>query len=330
MTTAKNLRVHVTRPIPDQALDYLKGQGLDVTCPSDDGPPSREDLLSSVEDVDGILSILTEKIDGEVFERADSLKVVSNMAVGYDNIDVAEATRRGVAVCNTPGVLTDTTADFAWALLMAVARRVVECHRFVRDGRWEWWGPKMMMGADVHGKTLGIVGFGKIGQAVARRAKGFDMDVVYSGETAPETSEWGSKVSFEELLQSSDFVSLHVPYRPSTHHLIGREQLHLMKKTGFLINTARGAVVNEEQLVEALESGEIAGAGLDVFEKEPQVHPGLYRPNVVLAPHAASASLSTRTKMANMAAENLVAVLRGEEPRSIVNPEVLEQCSGQR
>jgi glyoxylate reductase len=184
----------------------------------------------------------------------------------------------------------------------------------------------MMMGTDVHGKTLGIVGFGKIGQAVARRAKGFEMDVVYSGETAPETSEWGRKVSFEELLQNSDFVSLHVPYRSSTHHLTGKDELHLMKKTAFLINTARGAVVDEEQLVEALESGEIAGAGLDVFEKEPQVHPGLHRPNVVLAPHAASASLATRTRMANMAAENLVAVLHGEEPRSIVNPEVLEQC----
>jgi glyoxylate reductase len=326
MATDRDLRVHVTRPIPDQALDYLKDQGFEVTCPSDDGPPSREELLSSVKDVDALLSILTEKIDGEVFERADRLKVVSNMAVGYDNIDVLEATRHGVAVCNTPGVLTDTTADFAWALLMAVARRVVECHRFVRDGRWEWWGPKMMMGTDVHGKTLGIVGFGKIGQAVARRAKGFEMDVVYSGETAPETSEWGRKVSFEELLQNSDFVSLHVPYRSSTHHLIGKDELHLMKKTAFLINTARGAVVDEEQLVEALESGEIAGAGLDVFEKEPQVHPGLHRPNVVLAPHAASASLATRTRMANMAAENLVAVLHGEEPRSIVNPEVLEQC----
>ena len=321
----RNLRVHVTRPVPVQAIDYLKDQGLDVTCPTDDGPPRREELLNSVEDVDAILSILTEKIDGEVFDRAGRLKVVSNMAVGFDNIDVPEATRRGVAVCNTPGVLTDTTADFAWALLMAVARRVVECHRFVLDGKWEWWGPKMFMGADVYGKTLGIVGFGKIGQAVARRAKGFDMEVLYSGDSAPETSQWGRKVSFEMLLRSSDFVSLHVPYRSSTHHLIGKEQLHLMKKTGFLINTARGAVVNEEQLVEALESGEIAGAGLDVFEKEPQVHKGLHRPNVVLAPHAASASLATRSKMANMAAENLVAVLRGEQPRAIVNPEVLQK-----
>ena len=327
MSTDKPTRVHVTRPIPGQVIESLKDRGFAVTCPCDDAPPSRDELLSSVEEVDAILSILTERIDGEVFERAARLRVVSNMAVGFDNIDVAEATRRGIAICNTPGVLTDTTADFTWALLMAVARRVVECHRFVEDGQWEWWGPKMMMGADVHSKTLGIVGFGKIGQAVARRARGFDMEVVYSGETAPESSEWGRKVSFDVLLETSDFVSLHVPYRASTHHLIDKDQLSRMKKSAYLINTARGAVVNEEQLVKALESGEIAGAGLDVFEKEPRVHPGLHRLNVVLAPHAGSASLATRTKMARMAAENLVAVLQGEEPRSIVNPEVLEQCN---
>jgi glyoxylate reductase len=321
-------KVHVTRPIPQAAIEFLRAQGLEVTCPESDALPSRAELLQNVEDVDAILSILTEKIDLEVFQRASRLKVVSNMAVGFDNIDVQEATKREVAVCNTPGVLTDTTADFAWALLMAVARRVVECHQFVENDQWEWWGPKLMMGTDVHQKTLGVVGFGKIGQAMARRARGFDMRVLYSGETAPEQSELGEKVGFEELLRESDFVSLHVPYRPSTHHLLGQEQFALMKPSSFLINTARGAVVNEQHLVEALAEGQIAGAALDVFEKEPEVHSGLRGlPNVVMAPHAASASLETRGRMAMMAAQNLAAVLRGERPQAIVNPEVLEKCT---
>jgi glyoxylate reductase len=321
-------KVHVTRPIPDAALEFLRAEGLDVSCPEDDGPPDRDEMLQKLKDVDAILSVLTERIDAEVFQRAVRLKVVSNMAVGFDNIDVHEATRRGIAVCNTPGVLTDTTADFAWALLMAVARRVVECHQFVEDKRWQWWGPKLMMGADVHRSTLGIVGYGKIGQAVARRAKGFEMKVLYSGETSPERSEWGEKVGLDHLLRESDFVSLHVPYRPSTHHLFGQEQFELMKPTSFLINTARGAVINEAHLVEALDQRQIAGAALDVFEEEPTVHTGLLgRRNVVLAPHAASASLQTRGRMAMMAAENLLACLRGEDPQAIVNPEVMDRCS---
>ena len=321
-------KVHVTRPIPTSALEYLRDEGLEVSCPPHDGPPDPEELLRSVKDVDAVLCILTERIDAGVLKRAPRLRVVSNMAVGFDNIDVEEATRRGVAVCNTPGVLTDTTADFAWALMLAVARRVIECHSFVEAKKWEWWGPKLLMGTDVHHKTLGIVGFGKIGQAVARRAKGFEMNVLYSGKTAPEDSEWGRKVDLQTLLKDSDFVSLHVPYRPSTHHLIGSAELATMKRSSFLINTARGAVVNETQLVEALNDNQIAGAGLDVFEEEPSVHPGLVgRPNAVLAPHAASASLETRTRMAMMAAKNLVACLRGEKPPAIVNPEVLRGAS---
>jgi glyoxylate reductase len=300
----------------------LRQAGCKVTVPSDHGLPSRSSLLQAVGSVDAILSILTERIDAEVMNAATRLKVISNMAVGYDNIDVAEASRRGIAVCNTPGVLTETTADFAWALLMAVARRVVECHQLVLQGEFQWWGPQMMMGTDVFGKTLGIVGFGKIGQAMAKRAQGFGMPVLYSGDTAPASSPLGRKVGFDSLLAESDFVSLHVPYRESTHHLIGTRELNLMKSTAFLINTARGPVVNETELVTALNSGAIAGAGLDVFEKEPEVHPGLLTlKNVVLAPHAASASVATRELMANMAAQNLLAYLRGETPHSVVNPE---------
>ncbi len=319
-----NYRVHITRPLPQIAVDLLEEAGYQVTVPNDDGLPSRDELLNSVKDARGILSILTEKIDKEVLEAAPDLKVVSNMAVGYDNIDVEAATSRGVAICNTPGVLTDTTADFTWALLMAVARRVVESDNYVREGRFQWWGPRLLMGTDVYGKTLGIIGYGKIGQAVARRARGFEMEVLYSGSTAPETSEWGRKVSQEELLERSDFVSLHVPYRRSTHHLIGAEQLNRMKKSAYLINTARGPVVDENALISALKNGDIAGAGLDVFEDEPKVHPGLCElDNVVLAPHLGSATVATRERMAAMAARNLIAVLEGKEPLSVVNPAVL-------
>lgn len=319
-----SFRVHITRPIPEAGLDVLRAAGCAVSCPDDPGLPDSAALRKALANVDGLLSILTEPITDELLGYAPNLKVVSNMAVGYDNIDVAAATARGIAVCNTPGVLTDTTADFAWALLTAVARRLIEGHSMVKDGRFHWWGPKLLMGTDIHGKTLGIVGYGKIGQAVARRAAGFNMTVLYSGDTAPDDSPWGSKTTFHQLLEASDFVSLHVPYRPSTHHLIAAPQLTRMKPTAFLINTARGPVVNESDLVQALTQNAIAGAALDVFEKEPEVHPGLlHLPNVVLAPHAASASLETRSLMARMAAENLLACLKGEQPHSIVNPEVL-------
>lgn len=315
-------KIHITRPLPQAAVDLLKEAGVEVTIPDHDEPPSRNQLLERVKDVHGILSILTERIDKEVLRVSPELKVVSNMAVGYDNIDVEAATERGIAVCNTPGVLTETTADFAWALLLATARRVVECHQFVAEGRFHWWGPKMMMGTDIWGKTLGIVGLGKIGRAVARRAAGFRMEVLHHGGRGEEADE----VSLQELLKRSDFVSLHVPYNDSTHHLIDEQALKLMKKEAFLINTARGAVVDEEALVQALNSRQIRGAGLDVFEEEPQVHPELMTmPQVVLAPHAASASLATRERMAVMAAKNLLAVLQGEEPSAIVNQSVLER-----
>jgi glyoxylate reductase len=252
------------------------------------------------------------------------------MAVGYNNVDLAEATRRGIPVTNTPGVLTDTTADFAFALMMAVARRVVEGDKFTRAGRFHGWGPLMMVGTDVHGKTLGIVGFGRIGRAVAKRATGFDMRVLYFDRfRADEDTERAlnaSSVSLEQLLAESDFVSLHTDYNPETHHLIGAPELAAMKRGAYLINTARGAIVDEAALVEALKSGKLAGAGLDVFEREPQIHPELLTlDNAVLAPHIASASMETRTAMALMAAENLLAALRGERPPNVVNPEVYDR-----
>lgn len=319
-----SFRVHITRPLPQIAIDLLERAGCRVTVPEDAGLPDREALLKSVAEADAILSILTEKIDEEVINSGANLKVISNMAVGFDNIDVAHASSKGIAVCNTPGVLSETTADFTWALMLAVSRRIVECDQFVRDGKFHWWGPRLMLGHDIYRRTLGIVGYGKIGQAVARRASGFEMEVLYSGTTSPEESEWGTKVSFDELLERSDFVTLHVPYRNTTHYLIASAELRKMKSTAILLNTARGPVVHEQALVEALESGEIAGAGLDVFEEEPAVNPRLLSlPNVVLAPHAGSASVATRDRMAEMAAQNLLACLEGRPPHSVVNPEVL-------
>lgn len=305
-------------------MRVLEEAGCKVTVPQNPGLPEPVELKEAVKDADAILSILTERVGPELMDAAPRLRVISNMAVGFDNIDVKEASKRGIAVCNTPGVLTETTADFAFALMMAVARRMIEAHQMVERGEFEWWGPQLLMGADIHGGTLGIIGFGKIGQAMARRAQGFGMKVLYSGRTAPESSPLGEKVSQQSLLENSDFVSLHVPYRDSTHHLLGKPEFQLMKSSAFLINTARGPVVNETELVDALQHREFAGAALDVFEEEPSVHPGLLKlSNVVLAPHVASASVATRSLMARMAAENLLACLKGEEPHSIVNPEVL-------
>jgi len=271
--------------------------------------------------------MLTNPIDTEVMDAAPNLKIVANMAVGYNNIDVTEATKRRIPVSNTPGVLTDTTADFAWTLLMAAARRVVESDRFTRAGRFHGWGPLMMVGQDVYGKTLGIVGFGRIGRAVAKRASGFDMKVlyydVYPADPETEKSLNARSVSMDELLQQSDYVSLHTDYNPETHHLIGAPELAKMKSTAYLVNTSRGAIVDEAALAIALKNGTIAGVGLDVFEREPDINPDLLKlDNAVLAHHIASASLETRTAMALMAADNILAALRGERAPNAVNPEV--------
>src|SRR5438477_6940147 len=290
--------------------------------------PPREEVLRRVKDKEGLVCLLTEKVNDDLLEAAPKLRIAANVAVGFDNIDVAACTKRGVVATNTPGVLDDTTADFAWTLLMAVARRLVEGDALARSGNWKGWDLDQLVGTDVWGKTLGIVGFGRIGRAMARRASGFQMKVIYTDAVrAPEAVEKELKAEFREmnsLLGESDFISVHVPLLPETRGLFNAPKFHRMKPTAFLINTSRGPVVDEAALVVSLEGGKIAGAGLDVYENEPFIHPGLKRANVVLAPHVASASLETRTKMACIAAENVVALFAGKRPPNILNPEVLK------
>jgi glyoxylate reductase len=276
------------------------------------------------------VSLITDAIDAEVLDACGDLRVVANVAVGFNNIDVATATRRGIVVTNTPDVLTETTADFTWTLLMATVRRVVEADRYVRDGKFTQWELMLFLGGDVHGKTLGVIGFGRIGRAVARRALGFNMRVLYAdavpaGPTVEQELR-ATRTDIPSLLRESDFVTLHTPLLPETRHLINAQSLRTMKKTAYLVNASRGPVVDEAALVQALMEGWIAGAGLDVFEEEPKVHAGLMPlPNVVLAPHIASASSDTRTQMATLAVENCLAVLEGKTPPTPVNPEVLKR-----
>jgi glyoxylate reductase len=295
------------------------------------GPPPKEEIIRKARNVDALVTLLSDKIDAEVFDAAPKLKIVAQMAVGFDNIDVAEATKRGIYVTNTPGVLTETTADFAWALLMAVARRVVEADKYVRSGQWKVsWHPSMLLGRDVYGATLGIVGAGRIGTAVARRAKGFNMKILYYDVVPmpPEIEkELGAeRVDLDTLLKESDFVSIHVPLIKETYHLINEAKLRLMKRTAYLINNSRGPVIDEKALYKALKEGWIAGAALDVFEQEPTPmdNPLLKLDNVVVAPHISSASYETRSRMAEMVAENLVAFFEGRAPPNLVNPEVVK------
>jgi glyoxylate reductase len=288
----------------------------------------RDLLLEKVKDVDGLLPLLTDRIDGELMDAGEKLKVVSNYAVGFNNIDTEAATERGIYVTNTPGILTDTTADAAFALLMAIARRIPEADRHIRAKGWiHAWGPRMYIGSDVHGKTLGILGMGRIGSAITKRAKGFDMNVIYHDVYRREDLEEERGITYmskDEVIRSADFLSLHVPLTPETHHMISVEELVSMKNTAFLINTSRGPVVDEKALADALKDGVIAGAGLDVFETEPVSHdsPLLELNNIVLTPHLASGSIETRTKMATTAATNLVSVLQGRVPPNLVNLEV--------
>jgi glyoxylate reductase len=313
-------KIVVTREIPTSGLDLL--QDHDVTV-LQERPPTREELLEAVPDASAILATATEKIDGELLDAAgDGLKVVANMAVGYDNIDIDAANERGVVVTNTPGVLDETTADVAFMLLLAAARRLGEAERYLRAGRWEWWGPNLFRGVDVWGKTIGIIGMGRIGSAVGRRARGFGMEVVYYNRSRDEDAERELDARYLELgdlLETADFVSVHTPLTDETRHLIGESELERMKDTAVLVNTARGPVVDEGALAEALESGRIFAAGLDVYEEEPKVHPKLLElENVVLAPHIGSGSFETRDRMAVLAAENIVAVLSGEDPKTPV------------
>lgn len=290
---------------------------------------TKQELMQHLADKEGVICLLTDSIDGGVINASRMLKVIANVAVGYDNIDVNAATRRGILVTNTPGILTETTADLAWALLMATARRLVEADKYLRAGKWREWGINLMLGGDIYGKNLGIVGLGRIGKAVARRARGFDMRILYydpvRADATIEKERGITYAELETLLRQSDFVTLHLPLTQSTHHLIGERELSMMKPTAYLINTSRGPIVDEAALALALQRGTIAGAGLDVFEREPQVEESLLQlDNAVLLPHIASASVATRTRMATMAAENLIAALKGEMPPNPVNPDALQ------
>lgn len=322
--------VAVTRRIPDPGLPIVRSAASEVRLNEEDRVLTRPELLEIVRGCDGVLCLLTDNVDAEIMEAAGpSCRVFANYAVGFNNIDVAEATRRGILVTNTPGVLTDATADLAWALIFACARRVVPADAYMRSGRFQGWGPMMFLGGDITGKTLGIVGAGRIGSAVARRSRGFGMEVLYHDIAAnPELeAELGARrVPLDVLLAESDFVSVHVNLTEETRHLIGARELSMMKPTAYLVNTSRGPVVDEAALVAALQARTIAGAGLDVYEDEPAMKPGLADcENAVLLPHIASATNWTRSRMAEMAATNLVAALRGEVPPNLVNPEALSR-----
>jgi glyoxylate reductase len=321
-------KVYCTHPLFDEARRILDAN-CDIQYWVQADRPPREELLRRVKDKEGLICLLTEKINEELLRAAPKLRIVANVAVGFDNIDVEACTKRGVVATNTPGVLDETTADFAWTLLLAVARRLGEGEDLARSGNWKGWNLDQLCGADVWGKTLGIVGLGRIGQAVARRASGFQMKVIYTDAVrASEDIEKALNAKFRDmngLLADSDFVSLHVPLLPDTRALFDAPKFFRMKPTAFLINTSRGPVVDEAALVAALENKKIAGAALDVYENEPFIHPGLKRPNVILAPHLASASLETRSKMAVMAANNLVTLFKGQRPPNMLNPDIFKK-----
>ncbi|MFP4142991.1 MAG: 2-hydroxyacid dehydrogenase [Thermoplasmata archaeon] len=321
------VNIFVTRQIPEKGIEKLREEH-DVEVSQKDRNLTKEELVEGVKGKDALLCLLTDMIDEEIIDAGGELKVISNYAVGYDNIDVEAATKRGIAVTNTPGVLTEATAEIAWALMMSVARNVVQGDGFVREDRFEGWDPTLMMGHELHGKTLGIVGMGNIGTKVAEMSRGFDMDIIYYNRSRNEGAEeelGAEYVEMNELLSRSDYVSLHVPLTEETEGLIGKQELDKMSEDSYLINTARGEVVDEDALVETLKDGGIAGAGIDVYANEPHgANPDYYDlDNVVLTPHLGSASFKAREGMAMMAAENILSVLKGEEPENIVNPEVM-------
>ena len=321
-------KVYVTRRIPDEAIELLEEQ-FDVEVNPEDRVLLKEELLEKVRGMDAVLCLITDNIDKEVFEAAgEKCKIFANYGVGYNNIDIAAATESNVIITNTPGVLDDATADLAWALLMAVSRRIVPADKFTRNGAFQAWDPMMFLGRDITGKTLGLIGAGRIGSNFAKKAKAFDMKILYTGLRAnPKLeSELGAiYVDKEALLKEADFVSLHVPLQPSTIHYIGEKEFSMMKKTAVIINTSRGPVIDEKALVKALKQGEIWGAGLDVYENEPDIEPELLDMyNVVIVPHIASATMETRTNMGLIAARNIIKVLAGENPDTCVNIEVLK------
>ena len=318
--------IFVTRQIPGDGMQILENIG-NVEVHKGRKPVSPEGLLEGIKSVDALCCMLTDRVSKEVIEAAPRLRIVANMAVGVDNIDISACTERGIVVTNTPGVLTNATADLTWALLMAVSRRIVEGDHYVRSGKFTGWNPSLLLGGDFYGKNLGIVGMGRIGQAVARRGRGFGMNTIYcSRNRLPEEVEnelGATHLSLEEVVCQADYLTLHLPYYSQVHHLIDRDKLRMMKPTAYLINTARGAHVDEKALLEHLQAGAIAGAALDVYENEPHLTAGLADlDNVVLAPHMGSASTSTRHRMAQMIAKDIEAVLNDERPTYVVNSDV--------
>jgi len=322
------MKIFVTRKIPQPGLDALQKEFTLEVNPAD-RVLSKEEIIEGVKGKDGLLCLLTDPIDKDVINAEPHLKMIASYAVGYDNIDIAAATKRGIPVSNTPGVLTETTAELAWALLFSVTRRIVEGDTFTREGNFKGWAPMLMLGQDVSHKTLGVIGTGRIGAAFALKSKGFHMNVLYTDEQRNEQLELelgAKKVPLSQLLKESDFISIHVPLTKNTHHLIDEEQLRMMKKTAVLINTARGPIINEKALVKALTEQWIFGAGLDVYENEPELSEELKRlRNVVLQPHTGSGTIETRTKMALMAAENMMIGLKGGIPPNCVNTEVFQK-----
>ncbi len=315
--------IFITRKLPQAVIEPLNAEYQVEMWEKEDVPVPRDVLLKKAGSASALITMLSDQMDGELLEHASSLKVVANLAVGYDNIDLQAAKEKGVIICNTPDVLTDTTADLTFGLLMAAARRIVEADRYIKEGRWKSWSPLLLAGADIHHKTIGIVGMGSIGETVAKRAKGFDMNILYHNRSRKPEAEEGLGavyVSMDELLAQSDFVVVLAPLTQETEGLFQKEQFQAMKKSAFFINAARGPIVNEEALTEALKKGEIAGAGLDVFVEEPidSNHPLLQLDNVVALPHIASSSIETRTAMMNLCVQNVMAVLKGDEPRTRV------------
>ena len=320
--------VYITRRIPEEGIAKLKECCETVEINPDDRPLTYDELLEQVKGRDAILTMLSDRIDARLLHEAKNLKVIANYAVGFDNIDIGAATSHGIVVTNTPDVLTEATADIAWALLFAVARRIVEGDRVTRNGEFTGWSPLFLLGGDLVGKTLGIIGSGRIGTAMALRSRGWNMKVLYTSQKSNnavlEEKLNARRVELETLLRESDFISLHTPFTEKTRHMIGRDEFAMMKRTAYLINTARGAVIDEAAMVDALRNNMIAGAGLDVYEEEPELKPGLAAlDNVVLAPHLGSATVETRSRMSIMAAESIITVLKGQKPENCLNPEVV-------
>jgi glyoxylate reductase len=323
------MKVFITRKIPQAGVDLLKKAKIQVKMHNKEEEISRKEFLKNAIDAEGLICLLSEKITEETMDALPRLQIISNYAVGYNNIDIPAATKRGIAVTNTPGALTDATADIALALLLCTARRIVEADRFTRAGKFKGWVPSLMLGTDLRNKTLGIIGFGRIGKAVAERAKGFGMKIIYHSQKSNEEVDPDfKKVGFKQLLTKSDFISLHVPLNDSTYHMIGKPELSLMKKEAILINTSRGEVIDEKVLIEFLKKKKIKAAGFDVYENEPNINKEFFKlENVVLLPHIGSAALETRTNMAIIAAKNIIADFNRRIPEFIVNPEIYNNAS---